>query len=84
MDLDDSVVVVLYKETGHVDLLYTDQQLEQEEGKQEQIEEHLADIVTDAKRVKVLQKRQKGLKKRLAVSAKRKDVNLGYSIYKIF
>ena len=42
------------------------------------------DIVTGAKRVKVLQKRQKDLKKRLAVSAKRKDVNLGYSIYKIF
>ena len=67
-----------------VELLDTEKQLEQEEGKQDLIEGHLVDIVTDAKRVKVLQKRQKEVKKRLVVSAKRKDVNLGYSIYKIF
>jgi len=67
-----------------VDLLDTEQQLGQEEEIQDQVEEHLVDIVTDAKRVKVIQKRQKDLKKRLAVSDKRRDVNLGYSIYKIF
>ena len=84
VDQHHNVELVLQQEHGDVDLLGTEQQLEQEEGKQEQVEEHLVDIVTDAKRVKVLQKRQKDLKKRLVVSAKRKDVDLGYSIYKIF
>ena len=84
VDQHPSVVFGLQQERGDVGLLDTEQQLEQEEGKQEQVEEHLVDIVTDAKRVKVLQKRQKDLKKRLVVSAKRKDVDLGYSIYKIF
>jgi len=84
VDQHHSVVFGLQQERGDAGLLDTEQQLEQEEGKQEQVEEHLVDIVTDAKRVKVLQKRQKDLKKRLVVSAKRKDVDLGYSIYKIF
>ena len=83
VDQHHSVVFGLQQERGDVGLLDTEQQLEQEEGKQEQVEEHLVDIAT-LKSVKVIQKWQKEVKKRLAVSAKKRDVNLGYSIYKIF
>jgi len=76
---------VLHKERGDEELhLDMGLLLEQEARIQDQVEEHLEDIVITVKRVEMQVNLVKKRKKEHVVSAAGKDVNLGYSIYKIF